>query len=201
MLKKFINRMNSIITENSSDKLIENIETEKEKLNSKMNKLIDLSLDNAIDRETFIEKKEKIQTQIEQLNMKQEKLMLDERNNTNRKLSINKIRSYLENGDIITEFDKDAFEILIKQVIVGGYDEKENVDSKAITFVLNNDNKINSKEYLQTSYDIGKQNLQEGNHTRGMHISATTKTRHVILDFDIVSEIITFEEKARYFTS
>lgn len=30
-----------------------------------------------------------------------------------------------------------------------------------------------------------------------MHSSATTKERHVILDFDIVSEIITFEKKGR----
>ena len=37
--------------------LIENIETEKEKLKSKINKLIDLSLENAIDRETFLERK------------------------------------------------------------------------------------------------------------------------------------------------
>lgn len=28
--------------------------------------------------------------------------------------------------------------------------------------------------------------------------SATNKTRHVILDFGIVSEIITFEEKGRF---
>lgn len=28
--------------------------------------------------------------------------------------------------------------------------------------------------------------------------SATTKTRHVIADFDIVSEIITFEDKGRF---
>lgn len=61
-----------------------------------MNKLIDLSLDNAIDRDTFLERKEKLQTQIEQLNMKQEKFMLDERNNANRKLSLNKIRKFLE---------------------------------------------------------------------------------------------------------
>lgn len=31
-----------------------------------------------------------------------------------------------------------------------------------------------------------------------MRGSATTKTRHVILDFDIVSEIITFEDKGRF---
>ena len=34
--------------------------------------------------------------------------------------------------------------------------------------------------------------------TCGMCISTTTETRHVILDFDIVSEIITFEEKGRF---
>ena len=33
---------------------------------------------------------------------------------------------------------------------------------------------------------------------RGMRISATTKTRNVILDFDMVSEIITFEQKGRF---
>ena len=34
--------------------------------------------------------------------------------------------------------------------------------------------------------------------TCGVRISATTKTRHVILDFDMVSEIITFEQKGRF---
>lgn len=31
-----------------------------------------------------------------------------------------------------------------------------------------------------------------------MRISITTKTRHVMLDFDIVSGIMTFEEKGRF---
>jgi hypothetical protein len=34
--------------------------------------------------------------------------------------------------------------------------------------------------------------------TCGMCSSATTKVRHVILDFNMVSEIITFEEKERF---
>ena len=68
--EKQINILIKKITENSSSKLIENIETEKGKLKSKMNKLIDLSLENAVDRETFLERKEKIQNQIEQLNLK-----------------------------------------------------------------------------------------------------------------------------------
>lgn len=34
--------------------------------------------------------------------------------------------------------------------------------------------------------------------TRGVRGSATTKTRQVILDFNMLSEIITFEKKGRY---
>ena len=160
IVNKFITRINSIITENSLSKLIENIETEKEKLKSKMNKLIDLSLDNAIDRETFLERKEKLQNQIEQLNLKQEKLITEERNKTNRKLSLNNLKQYLENREIITEFDKYAFEILVKQVIIGGYNEKDKADSKQVTFVLKNESKINYGDYLQTSNDISQKNLQ-----------------------------------------
>lgn len=197
IVEKFINRMNNIITENSSDKLIENIELEKKKLNSKMNKLIDLSLDNAIDRDTFLERKEKLQTQIEQLNMKQEKLMLDERNNTNRKLSLSKIRKFFETGEIVTEFDKDAFEILIKQVIVGGYDEKENTDPHAITFVLKNDNFINSKEYLQSSYNVGKLNLQESNHPCGVLLGAISTRFDTIAQFTAFEDFVSFEKKSK----
>ena len=171
IVNKFITRINNIITENSSSKLIENIETEKGKLKSKMNKLIDLSLENAVDRETFLERKEKIQNQIEQLNLKQEKLVLDERNKTNRKLSLNKLKRYLENGKIITEFDKDAFEILVKQVIIGGYDEKDKADPKQVTFVLKNESKVNYEDYLQTSNDISQKNLQMSNHTGGSTLS------------------------------
>ena len=34
--------------------------------------------------------------------------------------------------------------------------------------------------------------------TCGVRSSATTKTKDVILDFDMVSEIITFEQKGRF---
>ena len=169
IVNKFITRINNIITENSSNNLIENIETEKEKLKSKMNKLIDLSLENAIDRETFLERKEKIQNQIKQLNLKQEKLAVEERNKTNRKLSLNKLKRYLENGEIITEFDKDTFEILVKQVIIGGYDEKDKADPKQVTFVLKNESKINYEDYLQTRGDINQKSLQMSDHTCGVH--------------------------------
>ena len=196
-VNKFITRINSIITENSSSKLIENIETEKEKLKSKMNKLIDLSLENAIDRETFLERKEKMQNQIEQLNLKQEKLVIDERNKTNRKLSLNKLKRYLENGEIITEFDKDAFEILVEQVIIGGYNEKDKADPKQVTFVLKNETKINYKDYLQPSNDISQKNLQMSNNTCGVLLGAISKRFDTIVEFSAFEDFVSYERKGK----
>lgn len=143
-----------------------------------MNKLIDLSLDI----ETFLERKEKIQNQIEQLNLKQEKLVLDERNKTNRKLSLNKLKRYLENGEIITEFDEDAFEILVKQVIIGGYDEKDKADPKQVIFVLKNESKANYEDYLQTSNGISQKNLQMRDHTCGVLCGARIEELPVIFE-------------------
>ena len=64
--------------------------------------------------------------------------------------------------------------------------------------MLKNESKINYEDYLQTRGDIHEKNLQMSDHTCGMCGGATTKTRQVILDFDMVSEIITFEEKGRF---
>lgn len=64
--------------------------------------------------------------------------------------------------------------------------------------MLKNESKINYEDYLQTSNDINQKSLQMSDHTCGVYGGATTKTRHVILDFDIVSEIITFEQKSRF---
>ena len=94
--------------------------------------------------------------------------MLDERNKTNRKLSLNKLKRYLENGEIITEFDKDAFEILVQQVIIGGYDEKDKADPKQVTFVLKNESKINYEDYLQTRGGISQKSLQVSDHICGV---------------------------------
>lgn len=70
IINKFILRINNIITQNSTEKLIKNIENEKEILKSKMNKLIDLSIENAIDRETFFSVVDVVKALIDSNNLK-----------------------------------------------------------------------------------------------------------------------------------
>ena len=138
-----------------------------------------------------------MQNQIEQLNLKQEKLVLDERNKTNRKLSLNKLKRYLENGEIITEFDKDAFEILVKQVIIGGYDEKDKADPKQVTFVLKNESKANYEDYLQASNDIHEKNLQMSDHTYGVLLGAISQKYDTVVEFIAFEDFLSFEKKGK----
>ena len=57
-------------------------------------------------------------------------------------------------------------------------------------------NKINGiekeQENQQSSYEVSKNYLQSMCEQCGVLLGAISKTRHVILDFDMVSEIITF---------
>ena len=112
------------------------------------------------------------------------------------------------------EFDKDVFELMIEKVIIGEKEENGDVNPRVITFILKSGNEIkcednkNSivKENLtvgedknhQSSYEVGQNYLQKVCEPCGKRGSATTKTTHVILDFDMVSAIITFEEKGKF---
>lgn len=49
-----------------------------------------------------------------------------------------------------------------------------------------------------STFNLNLTNQWSTSDTCGVCISARTKTRHVILDFDMVSEIITFEQKGRF---
>ena len=105
---------------------------------------------------------------------------------------MNKLKQYLENGEIITEFDKDAFEILVKQVIISGYDEKDKADPKQVTFVLKNESKINYEDYLQSSNDITQKSLQMSDHTCGVCSSARIKELPAVIEFTSFQDTIMF---------
>ena len=48
---------------------------------------------------------------------------------------INSMRTLLESGHSMKEFDRQVFESIVDYVIVGGYDEQGNADPSRITFV------------------------------------------------------------------
>ena len=120
----------------------------------------------------------------------------------------------IKDNEIMPNFDKDVFELMIEKVIIGEKDSKGKINPRVITFILKSGNEIKCEEDInsvtekisenqnnknqQSSYESSENYLQKMSEPCGVCISATTKIRDVILDFDMVTEIITFEEKGEF---
>jgi len=128
--------MEETINNSNKQNEIEKLNKELSEIKSKKSRLVDLLVDEKIAEEDYNNKKEKynnklelIQNRLEQLN-----LLAEDRKSISDELE--KIKELLDSKDIMEEFDQEIFNALVDYVIIGGYDENENIDQYLIRFVL-----------------------------------------------------------------
>ena len=108
-------------------------------LESKKSKMTDLLIDGIITKEVYDEKILDYDRKINVFNERRKLLGKSVKNKSEIKAQMEKIRKTLENNEILDQFDRQVFDIIIKKVYVGGYDEEGNVDPYKLTFVLKGD--------------------------------------------------------------
>lgn len=125
----------------------------------------------------------------------QEHLQLELEDSISLNQGLNKFKTLFKDNEIMPEFDKDVFELMIEKVIIGEKEEKGNINPRAITFILKFGNKIKcedstteknsvvrNQENQQSSYEVSQNYLQPMCEPRGMCSSATIEREHIILD-------------------
>ena len=159
VMEEFLERVEATL---SDDNVLKKIEKEKEKLkamSTKLNNLLDMHLEGKIDFETFGQKRELIQKQIEE--KKAELAVLEDMGN--KRMDLEKrvafMKKKLTGADSIKEFDRQVFESIVDYVVVGGYNEEGNADPSMITFV----------------YRTGFKDRKNGDHFRPARLNATKK--------------------------
>ncbi len=164
VLDEFIQRVEITLGESNVEKSIIKIEKEIEALAVKKKKLLDMRLEEQIDKATYTYK-------MEELEQKQKKL-LDDRtdfqfqadNEKTLKRRTMEFKKALEANQVLEEFDRTVFESIVEKVIVGEIDEDGNKNPYKLTFVYKTgiSNKVESK--TQRDLKIGKavkENIQK----------------------------------------
>ena len=125
----------------------------------KLNNLLDMHLEGKIDFETFENKINSLQQQIEE--KKTEIGALEDIGNTKLDLEsrVAFMREKLVQNDTIKEFDRQVFESIVDYVVVGGYNEEGNADPSMITFV----------------YRTGFRDRKNGDHFKPARLNASKK--------------------------
>lgn len=146
LIQTFLNEMEEIIQGESNESSIKGLEEQKQILKEKIDKLIDLNLNGTISTETLQEKKAKLQNKINKITKEQEHLQLEIEDSMSLNQGLNKFKTLFKDNEIMPNFDKDVFELMIEKVIIGEKGSKGKGNPRVITFILKSGNEIKCEE-------------------------------------------------------
>lgn len=135
VLQEFLDRTEHVLNTKHSDKSNVAIQQQISNLKTKMNKLVDLRLENNVDNDTYLKKKKEIEYRIKRAEAQLTSAEDAKIERQALKKRISSMRKMLKDGCIIKEFDRQVFESIVDYVIIGGYDDQGNADPFKITFV------------------------------------------------------------------
>ena len=160
VLEEFLQRMDDTLSSSAVSKQLAKAEKEIDALEKKKSKLVDMRLEEIIDKETYESKYADLVSKQEQLVEERQKLQETSDNEKDIKKRLKEFKKTLEQNEVLDKFDRYVFESIVEKVIVGGLDENGNVDPAQLIFVY--------KTGLKNSVDGAKFKPQRKN-ARGRH--------------------------------
>ncbi|WP_284642051.1 recombinase family protein [Paenibacillus silviterrae] len=135
VMDDLLKRIEDTLCANSATRDLTRIEKEILSLEQKRKKLVDMRLEDIIDKETYEVKYYELASKLALLNNEKVKFKDTTSREQNIKKRIVDFRKVLEQNDVLTEFDRYVFESIVDKVIVGGYDDDGNKDPSMLTFI------------------------------------------------------------------
>ena len=136
IIRNFMQKAEPILEEINGKEEIEKLNIQEHDLKEKLKKLLELKLDNLITEDAFKEKNYEIERKIKNIAKTRESKAQGLEKEDNLKNKIEEIKNLLKNNEIITEFDREVFDILVDKIIIGETDTEGNNNPYVISFVL-----------------------------------------------------------------
>lgn len=149
VLDEFLARTEEALSSNNAAKQLAKIEKDISALGGKRAKLVDMRLEETIDKETYEQKYYDLTSQIELLQKERVSLQESAETENTMKRRIAEFRKTLEENEVLDTFDRYVFESIVEKVIVGGYDENGVKDPAMLTFIYKTGfkNNVNGSDY------------------------------------------------------
>lgn len=132
---EFLQRIEDTLNSSNVMKKLEKIDNEIQAIELKKNKLVDMRLEDSIDKDTYEEKYTVLLKKIEELSAERQVLQNTSENEKGIRKRLSDLKKTLEQREALNEFDRLVFESIIEKVIIGGVDDDGNKDPSKVTFV------------------------------------------------------------------
>ena len=145
IIEHLVKAIDEIIKSESDINLVLEEEKKLEVVKSKINKLLDLKLENNISNDIYNEKLEKLNKEL----LKKEKSLLQlkdvKKKEVDYKTRIKTIKDRFNSLNKMDEFDREVFDCVVEKVIIGWYNDDGIFDSNKITFIFRTGHEIAGK--------------------------------------------------------
>ncbi len=135
VLDELLNRINDTVGVSEVNNKIRKIEKELSAIEKKVNKLVDMRLDDIIEKETYEIKYKELMDNQETLLNDINKLNIVAKNEKSMKQRLKKFKKNLEENEVLDKFDRTVFESIVEKVIIGEKSTDEENDPTKITFI------------------------------------------------------------------
>lgn len=136
ILDEFLARVSDVLSKNKGkEALVQKLKSEEFELKQKKSRLVDALLEKTIDKSLFDEKSQEIEDSLKEIQYKISVYGIEIEESSDYESRIEKFRKLLTENQGLEEFDRAIFESVIKNIVIGGYDEFGNADPAIITFV------------------------------------------------------------------
>jgi len=136
VLDELLLKMESALGDQQHHKQLSKVKHEIEALEQKRSNLIDLHLDEKIDRVTYERKYEELESTLTELIESSEQLETSAQEEVDVEKRLLHFRNVLQANSVLTEFDRNVFESVVEKVIMGEEQEDGCVEPYQITFVF-----------------------------------------------------------------
>jgi DNA invertase Pin-like site-specific DNA recombinase len=136
VLDELLLRMESVFSEQQHHKLLNKVKHEIQALEQKRSNLIDLHLDEKIDRSTYENKYDELEFTLSELINEREQLETSAQEEIDVEKRLQQFRNVLQSNTVLSEFDRNVFESVIERVIMGEEQEDGSVEPYQLTFVF-----------------------------------------------------------------
>lgn len=160
IIDSFIQMVKGTVKDTSNESSIKNLQKKVDEIDRKMSVLVDLHIEGNIDQDVYITKKDTMAKRKEKLQHEIELLQMDNDEDKNLEIGLEKIEKILRKNQIMPQFDKDIFEAIVNKVIVG-----EKNDPMSVCFVLKKGDELkdNTKDrhekLLEDTNDLEKNTI------------------------------------------
>ena len=154
--------MESVVSKNDFQKQLVKVENEIHAIEQKRNRLIDMRLEETIDKATYEKKYSELESILERLSTEREQLEQSSKEEINLEKRIAYFRKVVKNNEILKTFDRFVFESIVEKVIIGEIDENGNANPNpnphklTLVYKIGYSNTVQSKMHKQSKKQDSK---------------------------------------------